>query len=174
MSIKARLAQGMPFCMGNDGERTRGILANASSIAKTPKTGISHIASNPRCSNHRWERMGMMGCFPSDRDAAATCSTTWWKPWLEVGFPLSLTEWLASTAHTSAMDKFHKHTTGSRQTKESFNSIKKLDIDHIWYTIWVTDKITCLGMFGEYAITKSGWSSIGYEGFVVCNINIEA
>ena len=32
-------------------------------------------------------------------------------------------------------------------------------------------------LFGQNAITKSGWSPIGYEGFVVCNIcntNIEA
>ena len=29
-------------------------------------------------------------------------------------------------------------------------------------------------LFGEYAITKSGWSPIAYEAFVVCNINIEA
>ena len=29
-------------------------------------------------------------------------------------------------------------------------------------------------LFGEYAITKSRWSPISYEGFVVCNINIEA
>ena len=29
-------------------------------------------------------------------------------------------------------------------------------------------------LFGEYAITKTGSSPIGYEGFVVCNINIEA
>ncbi len=29
-------------------------------------------------------------------------------------------------------------------------------------------------LFGEYAITTSGWSPIGYEGFVVCNTNIQA
>ena len=29
-------------------------------------------------------------------------------------------------------------------------------------------------LFGEYAITKSRWSPIGNEGFVVRNINIEA
>lgn len=28
-------------------------------------------------------------------------------------------------------------------------------------------------LFGDYAITNSGWPPIGYEGFVVCNINIE-